>query len=88
MRYHENMTAEIDVGSTFQLAAARRLKAEIIASGSTIPEAARRSGVSYDTIRRYFSGKRDFPLATFIQICASYDLDPGDLFHDAMKTKR
>ncbi|MGO3886031.1 MAG: helix-turn-helix domain-containing protein [Mycetocola sp.] len=67
----------------FQRAASLRLRAELVLRGLTIKDAASAAGLSYETIRRYFSGKRDFPLPAFVQIAKLNGIDPEAVIAEA-----
>jgi transcriptional regulator with XRE-family HTH domain len=57
-------------------AVAATVRAELAANGISGPEAARRSGISYQTLRRYLDGSRDFPTPALYQLADAIGLTP------------
>lgn len=62
-----------------RLAVAATVRGELAAQNVSGPEAARRTGIPYQTLRRYLDGSRDFPTPALYQIAQALNMSPETL---------
>lgn len=62
---------------------AATVRAELAARNISGSEAARLSGISYQTLRRYLDGTRDFPVPALYQVAEAIGVNPSLLISRA-----
>ena len=66
-------------GEDLQGAITRQMQAERAANGMTYADIAREASMTEQTVMRYLTGKRDMPMAAFLDICKALGFEPREL---------
>lgn len=75
-----------DYGDAYAEAVAAELRAERARKGVTLAHLVTETGIAQSTVQRYLNGKRDIPIAAYLELCRVLEVSPMMIFERAEQT--